>query len=132
MQWSDLKKIDKAPDRGHLLIYTRQSVHFRNYIDKSELANEFKDADLLEVHLFDDEKEYRSIVTRSKRKRESQETNGIIETIADFPDSNPAEIYREDILLEGEHGKITVLNHISYNELGMAVVDNYRLKKGGA
>ncbi|MCC8149983.1 MAG: hypothetical protein LIO96_00560 [Lachnospiraceae bacterium] len=126
MYWNELN-LEGAPERGQMLLYTRRSVLFRTYEDKAEIADNLADQELLEVHLFDRKKEYRAIATRSPRFPQ-----GMIETVADFPENEESAVYRELVLLEKGKGVITVLNHIAYDKNGMASVDNYRLTMGGA
>lgn len=125
MRWSDAQKKDTAPQKGCMLVYTRKNIIFHEYEALEDVDRELVGKDLLEVHLFDDTKEYRCLSSRSRRF-----PSGIIETIADFPEQEHS-VYKEKALLEKRFGnsKITVLNHISYNnENGMAFIDNYRLK----
>ncbi len=129
MHWCDLKRINEAPPRGYALIYTRQNVIFEAYDSLEELRSgieaDKKNDELLEIHLFDNDKEYRSVSSQSSRY-----SDGLIEAIIDFDADDEINIYKEEVLLEGkEQGKITVLNHIFYNENGMACIDNYRLRK---
>lgn len=153
MHWSDLQYIkDKKniPPKGQMLAYTRKKVIFHGYESLEDVAMELAEEDLLELHLFDSEREYRSVSTISRRF-----PGGVIETLADFPNpeneqdvhSDPEggkdkrlaidTVYSEQILLDTEQGSnsgtaectITVLNHIQYDpKNGMASIDNYRLK----
>lgn len=127
MTLQDLKKLEGAPAQGQLLAYTRRKVIFQPYKRREEVAEVLGDKELLELHLFDEQKEYRCIASRSSRF-----PSGVIETVADFPENDEWSVYREDVLLEDSQDEITVLNHIAYNgENGMAYVDNYRLKMRG-
>ncbi len=131
MRWCNLQKIGEAPQAGQLLAYTRKNVIFQPYGALEEVEEWLSQEDLLEVHLFDEEKEYRSIATRSKRYKD-----GVIETVADFSEREEETLYKEQIRLENGQGMITVLNHIKYDDkgdgaTGMASIDNYRLKIGG-
>lgn len=129
MKICDLIRLDEAPVAGNLLAYTRKKVIFREYKNLAEVRAILADQELLEVHLFDPEKEYRCILTRSPRYE-----RGVIETVADFPEqTDRMNIYTEQVLLEDSvgGGSITVLNHLKYHEKsGMMTVDNYRLKMG--
>ncbi|HIZ60863.1 MAG TPA: hypothetical protein H9967_09190 [Candidatus Dorea faecipullorum] len=138
MTYQDLKRVNEAPKSGQLLAYTRKEVYFQPYDSLAEAEGLLQEKTLLELHLFDNDKEYRAIVTRSKRF-----PDGMIETIADFSEEDASEVYRENAQLLKEDSRktqvsgstkpkvITVLNHISYEETGMAYVDNYRLQMGG-
>ena len=112
-----------------VLAYTRTKVIFETFDSIQTFIEQLEDYELLELHIFDNNKEYRCIATESHLP---EYQNGYIEYIADF-DANDAEhIYKEIVELEKEGQCITVLNHIEYNEEnGMAVVDDYRLVMGG-
>lgn len=120
----ELKRIGEAPGSGHALIYTRQKLIFKAYNDIGKLREEIKNDELLEIHLFDDNIEYRAVSTRSKRYPE-----GVIEAVIGEKNEDQS-IFEEEVLLEGKgQEKITILNYISYDENGMAFIDNYRLRK---
>lgn len=148
MTFTNLKRRHEAPERGQLLAYTREKVYFQPYDSLSEIDELLQNEKLLELHLFDRDKEYRAILTRSKRFKDnnteaSTKDEYQIETIADFSETDKASIYKERVKLfqknlseEQISGStnsevITVLNHISYGKNGMAYVDNYRLQMGG-
>lgn len=131
-----LTKIKSAPAAGQLLAYTRKQVICRPYSSIEEVKNDLEGEELLELHMFDDNCEYRAIMTESSRYPE-----GIIEHVADFaytgscaPDSSNkiyGDVYREDCQLEQGQGILTVLSHLHYDENGMILVDDYRLVAGG-
>lgn len=139
MKWMELNT-ERAPEKGQLLAYIRrEKLIFLPYEDLGEVDKLLSGKELLEVHLFDRIKEYRAITSRSRRfmRKESeaeqdpaesarQNSVGIIEYLADFPDDEDT-VYKETIRLEKGQGTITVLNHITYNESGMAAVDDFRL-----
>ncbi len=152
MTFTNLKRIHEAPKSGQLLAYTRKKVYFQPYDSLSEVKELLQNETLLELHLFDRDKEYRAIMTRSRRFKNSNtepttkdgcRVYGIIETIADFSEKDTAGIYKEKAKLFQKNSSeeqtsgntnsevITVLNHISYGKNGMAYVDNYRLQMGG-
>lgn len=127
MTLQDLNKLKEAPVQGQMLAYTRRKVIFQPYEGREEVTEALGDKELLELHLFDGQKEYRCVVSGSGRF-----PSGVIETVADFPENDEWSVYREDVLLEDCQEEITVLNHIAYNgDNGMAYVDNYRLKMRG-
>lgn len=125
MKYTDLTRVMEAPECGQMLAYTREKVIFHPYSNLEEVGQVLADTEILELHLFDGEKEYRSIVSRSPRFED-----GKIETVAEFSADRESDVYKETMMLEKEFGvKITVLNHIHYNEHnGMADIDNYRLR----
>ena len=139
MRLSDLHKLREpgpggAPSHGQMLIYTRDKVFFQSYSTIDEVENAVGEcSDILELHLFDSTKEYRALSSTSYRAKSSA---GIIEYIADFPYAE-ANVFAENQMLEmsadfgNPGGIIRVLNHISYDESGMAAVDDYRMVMGG-
>lgn len=62
-----------------MLAYTRKKVIFQPYADPDEVKQILADEQILELHLFDRDREYRAIASRSPRFQD-----GVIETIADF------------------------------------------------
>lgn len=140
MQWNELqyiKKKEDIPEKGQVLAYTRQKVIFHAYENLENVEAELSGEELLELHLFDKAKEYRCVSTRSRRF-----PSGIIETLVSFQEnekdkrSGIGTIYQETVRLDMKSGRgsdqgkdtLTVLNHIRYDEKGMAALDNYRLK----
>lgn len=131
MKYSDLHIEEKAPCNGQLLVYTRTQVLFKKYADLTEVKALLDNQEILEVHLFDKEKEYRAVATSCKRKFDNC-NDGIIEYEACFPEDE--KVYKETILLENrykDYGNIVVLNHIENDERGMAKIDDYRLMMEG-
>lgn len=123
MNINQLKKIEEAPTQGTKLIYTRKKVIYGGYNSLDSCKNDIAEQDILEIHLFDDSKEYRAIATESKRF-----PDGVLEHLAEFNEDDS--VYSETCMLE-DGDKITVLNHISFNDdNGMAYVDDYRIKRG--
>lgn len=125
MEWKNLEKKGEAPGQGWLLAYTREQVLFHLYGTIEAVEQELAGTELLELHLFNQEKEYRCLSTRSKRF-----PKGMIETVENFDEMGNT-VYAERIRISESRGggMITVLNQISHNkENGMAFIDNYRLK----
>ncbi len=127
MNLEKLENILKAPKKGTCLIYTRQDVLYEDY-DVESVSEYLKSitGEILEIHFFDQDKEYRAIYTESRRR---EKEGNVIEYISDFK-NEPNSVYSERCFLEnGEN--ITVLNHISFDEKnGMAYIDDYRLIRG--
>lgn len=153
MTINDLKCIRKwAPCPGQMLLYTRnEKVCFHPYASLEDVINKCKanEDGFLELHLFDESKEYRAIkgVGRAASKNKAaSENDGIIEYLADFPCDDASSVFSETLLLEnpfvqaerkpGEPSSlkkmdtITVLNHIAYDETGLATIDDYRMVMG--
>ena len=124
MEINELKRIrDDSPQAGTLLAYTRNRVIYESYDSREEVIRRLEGEQLLEIHLFDAEKEYRAVETRGKRRLSE---TGIIEYKADFPASDE-EVFSDTCkLIEG--GTLTLLNHLRYDEKnGMARIDDVRM-----
>lgn len=119
------RMLDDAPKSGWMLAYFRQMVVFHPYRTLDEAAEELGSKELLELHLFSAEKEYRAVVSSSKRFEK-----GFAEHTASFPE-NRESVYAESILTEhtlrSAAERIRVLNHFSFDENGMLQIDDYRL-----
>lgn len=132
-----------APSQGQMLAYTRKEVIYQPYSDLEEVKQRIGKDELLELHLFDKDKEYRAVSTDSHRF-----PNGFIEHVANF------KIYADDNIKRGTKGfystyckkdllensrsskgngySINVWNKVKYDDqhAGMAYVEDYRLVKG--
>lgn len=121
---SERKCFQEAPDAGYLLAYARDEVIFEKYDSRRQAEERLKDKELLELHMFDEEKEYRCLFSTSRR---FSGQGGVIDLIEQFAD-DPVNVYRDQTRLENSSAILTVLNHITYDEKqGMAEVDSYRL-----
>ena len=133
MKYSLVKDIieENAPDEGYVLAYTRKKLIFKAYSDKSSLEGIFEGecSDILEIHLFNSDSEYRILTSESSRYE-----SGFVAHLAEFA-SDADETYIQDVFLdlnkeesrEIHKDKIKVLNHIAYTPEGMAFIDDYRL-----
>lgn len=126
----ELKKIGDAPDQGILYALYTDKVEFKKY-EKSSLVKDFED-NLLELHLFDKETEYRYI----KRRKDAVE---IIINDQNYGAANSGKVesYIEKVMVqedfkanaEGEISFVEVVNYIKYDENDLLRIDNYRLKE---
>lgn len=133
---SKLERIEEAPAAGRLLAYTRKRVFFRDYTSLDEVRQILAADEILEIHLFDDDKEYRALATESARYPKS-----VIEHVAEFvpgekdagvePTHLYGDVYLEECQLEREEGTMLVMNRIDYDKNGMIRIDDYRLVMGG-
>ncbi len=128
MKWEDLKEKEEAPEKGWMLAYLREGVQFQQYGSLEEVREKIRAGELLELHLFDKEKEYRCIASQSRRY---EEKGFIVERVVPDLDEKSRETYEEDIYLEDLGKKIHVLNYLKYDGNGMLEVDNYRLVMEG-
>ena len=128
-----LEHIKKAPDCGALLAYTRKEVLFFTYASKEVAAGCLTDKEVLELHMFDEQKEFRMLESKSKRYA-GENGRGVICAEVELTQLPEAEIFREEVFLE-QNGdfcensldSIIVLNQVAYDDNGMAAVVNYQL-----
>ena len=114
------------PERGYILYYTRQEVELIPFNTVNERNDILKDFDFLELHIFDNEKEYRITESQSHRFKDKK----YISHCARFHEDE--DVYRERVLLKknftnNDRKTITILNKLAYDESGMSYIDDYRL-----
>ena len=112
--------LSNAPTNGWCMVYfKKEKPKLFSYNSLDELD---KENDILEIHLFDENKEYRAISSRRKN---------IIETIVKDSDLD----YTDTTSIIDKHSnlkKLTVRNYLSVNEKnGTLYISNYRLIPGG-
>lgn len=124
MRWEELEKKEEAPESGYILAYTRQKVIFEPYKNELDLEKYLGEPELLEVHLFDKDKEYRAISSESKRFNKH-----FVEHVAKFDCTDSSKIFCEKVFLEDQwkNKELIVFNHVAYDDNGMAAIDDYRL-----
>lgn len=119
---------EQAPAQGWVIAYFRDSVFYQRYDSINAVEDLCTGKELLEIHLFDNDKEYRCVKSQSKRF-----SNGYVEHVADFADDGS--VFSESVLTEDRFasasGKIRILNHVKYTETGTAEIDDYRLVAEG-
>lgn len=132
---------DQAPESGYMLAYFRKKVVFEMYegISKEELDQKIADkeekyGDLLEMHLFDDKKEFRAVKTRKSdfNVEENEYITAQIQDEMNGKDYQKAGDYMdEEMFLEEKYKrigeKLVVRNYLDYQENGMVTVCAYRL-----
>lgn len=117
----ELKKINEAPENGIVYaLYSDRAVVFKKYTSLSE--KDYESDSLLELHLFDDIKEYRYVKAKNKQ----------IEVVID--DSiDHADTYVEEIDVDENMNsvikKIKAVNYIDYTEDDLLTIKNYRLQE---
>lgn len=128
MNRSNPIEVKHAPDTGMMLAYYRKAVIFDAY-SKENLETVFSELEqekgtLLELHLFDNEKEFRAVL-----KEDGTYTQSVIADASDT--ESVTEFVIEEMYLEGAYAKkaetIKVINYLEYKENGMLQVTNYRL-----
>lgn len=120
---------DKIPASGYVLAYFRMGIVFAPYEKADEGIEapgwkehlEREDDPLFELHLFNDQKEYRFF----------QKQDGEYDEFEVSENDRPEGIYVEDMCVEKRYadvlGKIRVVNYITYTQDGMLEITNYRL-----
>lgn len=106
-----------APEQGTMYALYTDRVVYQKY-DRGDLPEEeILKEKLLELHLFDEEVEYRYIKTRK----------GEIEARISDEVSHGDQYTEQIFTLDGE--KVDVINYITYDENDLMRIDNYRLKE---
>lgn len=119
--------IENAPQKGTIYATFIDKMVYRKYQSLSEISEYLTEEGLLELHLFDAEKELRFIKTRSK---------GLMRYEV-FDDGSYDDVYCESLYVSGRNidkqdnlsEKIVVVNYIKYDENDMCKIVNYRLKE---
>ncbi|OUP84350.1 hypothetical protein B5F07_07760 [Lachnoclostridium sp. An169] len=122
---------DLVPPEGILLAYFRMGIVFSPYRKTGEMIEvspEWADHlhreedPLLELHLFDEEREYR--LFRDADGKYAQD-------VVSDTDQAGKDLYTEEMYLEKPYAsvcrKLRVVNYISYTDEGMLEITNYRL-----
>lgn len=119
--------IEGAPQKGTVYATFIDKVVFRKYRSLKEIEELVKEDRMLELHLFDNEKEYRVLKTRKRG----------IQTYVISDACIHDDIYEEEIYVSADNvdkqtnlsEKICVVNYIQYDQNDMIHIVNYRLKE---
>ncbi len=127
-----MKYMELAPEKGKMYALYTDRMEYKAYSKEQLPSEEVLAEGLLELHLFDANKEYRYINKR----------NGQIECCIDddtpYEDIYEEKIYTLDLAQGAEHidadpsiakDKIGVVNYITYDENDLMIISNYRLKE---
>lgn len=117
----------KAPTKGMIYALYTDRVVYEQYEKEKLPSEDVLKENLLELHLFDDMKEYRYIKKR----------NGIVEVCVEDQMIPHDDIYTERIFTMGKNEEavgesescIEVVNYIIYDENDLITIPNYRLKE---
>lgn len=117
----------KAPTKGMIYALYTDRVVYEQYEKEKLPSEDVLKENLLELHLFDDMKEYRYIKKR----------NGIVEVCVEDQMIPHDDIYTERIFTMGKTEEavgenescIEVVNYIIYDENDLITIPNYRLKE---
>ena len=116
----------KAPERGMLYALYTDRMEYRPY-EREDLLLKEKDLqkNLLELHLFDEKKEYRFI---KKRKGELEVV--VCDERKDYDELYIEKIFTQEDEKEKNHAScIEVVNYLVYDENDLLKIKNYRLKE---
>lgn len=118
-----------APEQGIMYALYRDRVVYEPY-KREQLENEENlMRDLLELHLFDDTKEYRFI-----RKQKGDVEVCIEDSTVSYDDYYTEQIYTlagnaETLDETSKRNLVEVVNYIIYDENDLMTIPNYRLKE---
>lgn len=124
--------LSNIPEQGMIYALYRERVVYQPYKKEDQELEKLlaEEENLLELHLFDDVKEYRYI-----KKRQGTVEVCVEDSALSFDDSYVERIYTLDAgeeSLEEHDGKIRcieVVNYITYDENDMIKISDYRLKE---
>lgn len=141
-----LQRINEAPVKGRALIYFRTRLYYGSFSRKQKeielMVKEEKEIllldgsqeidTILELHLFDREREYRAVYSQAKREYLE---NIILDKSEEKPKNadekgkdSKLQICEECYLLSGyQDEKIGIVNYMQFNEEDMLSLVNYRL-----
>lgn len=112
------------PASGYVLAYFRKCIVFERYSDASCIEKILTDnQQLLELHAFDDDKEYRYVL-----KDNGEALEHVIEDEAGR--DTKVELVKVEESLSSVMSSLKVVNYIDYDENGMISINNYRLAPG--
>lgn len=111
-----------APENGIKYAIYKDRVEFKRYTLKDLLKDEKLEENLLELHLFDNNKELRAI----------ESNRGEIFTVIDGKDDVNKECYVEQVYtITGNDvaEQVEVVNYITFDENDIARIEDYRLRE---
>ena len=117
---------DKAPKEGMLLAYFRDGVVFEPYkmevLDKDEnmLKGHNIETELLELHMFDEVREFRAVRSRRRKKFIPNDI---------LPEMSGDVMVEEVLLNQTPPYSIEVVNYLDYDGFGMVKVIGYQHRK---
>ncbi len=115
----------KAPEHGKMYAIYIGKVVYEPYTREQLLEKDDLEENLLELHLFDKEKEYRYI----KKRRGYIETE-ISDEAVEHDDEYSEKIFtlkKNQEKPDENHGEVRVINYIKYDENDLLTIQDYRL-----
>lgn len=128
----------KAPERGMLYALYTDRMEYRPYEREDLPLKEELQKNLLELHLFDEKKEYRFIKKRKRKteiEEEGTEIGEEIEVVVSDEEKGYDDLYIERIFTQKDEKEknhascIEVVNYLVYDENDLLKIKNYRLKE---
>ena len=112
----------QAPKRGIMYALYTDRVVFEPYQKDQLPETEKLQKNLLELHLFDEDTEYRTVMSN----------RGEIETVICDKGQPCPDTYTEKVMVSDDRiSGIEVVNYLSYDENDLMMIKNYRLKEVG-
>ena len=118
--------INLAPDKGIMYALYIDRMVFQEYTKDQLLKDAYLEDKLLEMHLFDENKEYRYIKSRLK------DIECVIDDIVKHDDIYVESTYIQSNLDEevtSSSNRVNVVNYIQYNDEDLLTITNYRLQE---
>ena len=118
--------IDLAPEKGIMYALYIDRMVFQEYTTDQLLKDAYLEDKLLEMHLFDENKEYRYIKSRLK------EIECVIDDSIEHEDVYVESTYIQSNLDEevtSSSNRVNVVNYIQYNADDLLTITNYRLQE---
>lgn len=117
--------LNKAPERGTLYAVFVEEIVYEKYSSKEEVKERLGHGELLELHMFDKNQEYRYLKTQSGGEIERV----ISDQTVSYEDIYEEKIYVEDTYAQKAGKKVGVVNYIQYDENDLLLINDYRLKE---
>lgn len=118
--------INLAPEKGIMYALYIDRMVFQEYTKDQLLKDAYLEDKLLEIHLFDENKEYRYIKSRLK------EIECVIDDSIEYEDKYVETTYIQSNLDEevtSTSNRVNVVNYIQYNDEDLLTITNYRLQE---
>lgn len=118
--------INLAPEKGIMYALYIDRMVFQEYTKDQLLKNAYLEDKLLEMHLFDENKEYRYIKSRLK------DIECVIDDTVKHDDIYVESTYIQSNLDEevtSSSNRVNVVNYIQYNDEDLLTITNYRLQE---
>ena len=113
-----------APDSGIMYALYTDRVEYRPYKKEELSKDDLQKQNLLELHLFDTEKEYRYI-----KMRDCEVETCVTDELIPHDDSYIECIYTTGSKTTPVYGRIEVINYICYDENDLMKIPYFRLKE---